>query len=111
MKMSLDYYYETKEIVLLANRLHAKNYYERIKDTPTYFKKALLASVRFQIKSKMKYVLKPMLLAWRNLLPAYGSKVVDKIVVSFDYKIVRLKLISLSSAVVPLVYIAIDVAF
>ena len=50
--------------------------------------------------------------AWRNLLPAYcSSKVVDKIVVAFDQNIVRLKLISLVSAVSPLVYIAIDVAF
>ena len=55
IKMSLDYYYENKEIVLLKNRLHAKNYYEKIKDTPKYFKKALLQSVRFQIKSKIKY--------------------------------------------------------
>jgi hypothetical protein len=39
IKMSLDYYYENKEIVLLKNRLHAKNYYEKIKDTPIYLKK------------------------------------------------------------------------
>ena len=55
IKLSLDYYYENREIVLLTNRLHAKKYYDKIKDTPKYFKKALLQSVRFQIKSKIKY--------------------------------------------------------
>ena len=59
----------------------------------------------------MKYFSKPMFLAWRSLLFAYGSKVVDKIVVAFDYNVVRLKLISLFSAVSPLVNIAIDAAF
>ena len=96
IKMSLDYYYENKEIVLLKNRLHAKNYYERIKNTPIYFKKALLASIRFQIKSKTKYFLKNIFKSWHNLGNTYGSKVVDKIVVSFDQNIVRLKLIGVS---------------
>jgi adenine-specific DNA methylase len=50
--MSLDYYYQNKDDSYIRNRLHAKNYYERIKDTPIYYKKALLASIRFQIKSK-----------------------------------------------------------
>ena len=84
IKMSLDYYYENKDIVILKNRLHAKNYYERIKDTPIYYKKQLLSSIRFQIKSKTKYFLKSIFQAWHNLLNTYGSKVVDKIVVSFD---------------------------
>ena len=38
IKMSLDYYYQNKEDISLKNRLHAKNYYERIKDTPIYLK-------------------------------------------------------------------------
>ena len=84
IKMSLDYYYQNKDDILLKNRLHAKNYYERIKDTPIYYKKALLASIRFQIKSKMKYFLKHIFQSWHKLLNTYGSKVVDKIVVSFD---------------------------
>ena len=84
IKMSLDYYYENKDIVILKNRLHAKNYYERIKDTPIYYKKQLLSSIRFQIKSKTKYFLKHIFKSWHNLLKTYRSKVVDKIVVSFD---------------------------
>ena len=66
--MSLDYYYQNKEDILLENRLHARNYYERIKDTPIYFKKALLASRRFQIKAEMKYFLKHIFQAWHNSL-------------------------------------------
>ena len=83
IKMSLNCYYENREIVLLTNRLHDKNYYEKNKDTPKYFKKALLQSVRFQIKSKIKYVLRHIFIEWRNL-STYSSKVVDTIVVSFD---------------------------
>ena len=84
IKMSLDYYYQNKEDILLKNRLHAKNSYERVKDTPIYLKKASLASIRFQIKSKMNYFLKSTCQAWHNLINTYSSKVVDKIVVSFD---------------------------
>ena len=84
IQMSLKYYYENKDTILSQS----KTYYYKIKYTPKYFRKLLLASVRLKIKLKLKCFLKQIFQAWRDLVPVVvsfdTSKVVDKIVVSFD---------------------------
>ena len=88
IQMSLKYYYENKDTILPQSKTKAKTYYYKIKYTPKYFRKLLLASVRVKIKLKLKCFLKQIFQAWRDLVPVVvsfdTSKVVDKIVVSFD---------------------------
>ena len=48
IKSSLDYYYENKETILLKDRIYFKTYYAQNK-------KALLASVKLRLESKLKY--------------------------------------------------------
>ena len=53
IQMSLNYYYENKDIILSQSKIKAKTYYCKIKYTPKYFRKLLLASVRLKIKLKI----------------------------------------------------------
>ena len=56
IQMGLKYYYENKDNILSQSKTKAKKYYYKIKYTPKYFRKLLLASVRLNIKLKSKCV-------------------------------------------------------